>query len=52
MLTSITQTYEKLRKHPDIRFEIKKIIKTCDKVNLLIQVNFQPRSKVFEKYVF
>lgn len=32
------QMYEKLRKHADIRFEIKKVVKTSDKVFLLMQV--------------
>lgn len=36
--TELLQVYNKLRRHNDIRFEVKKVEKTSDKVFLLIQV--------------
>lgn len=36
---NVLQIYDKLRRHDDIRFEIKKVQKTSDKIFLLVQVN-------------
>ncbi|KAJ6490475.1 hypothetical protein DFH09DRAFT_1003499 [Mycena vulgaris] len=35
--TELFQLFNKIRKHNDIRFEVKKVEKTSDKINLLIQ---------------
>jgi hypothetical protein len=35
-----SQIYNRIRQHNDIRFEVKKVEKTADKIFLLIQVRF------------